>query len=131
MTDTSFTLKWSPSESDGGSSIIEYIVEMKEATSKKEFKKLGATKGDITDIPVNYLEKDHGYKFRITARNSIGTSDPYLPEETIIAGSRISKYTYPNGTSPPTPASLRFRDQVRVRQDGRNALLLARHIPAY
>jgi hypothetical protein len=102
MTDTSFTLKWSPSESDGGSSIIEYIVEMKEATSKKEFKKLGATKGDITDIPVNYLEKDHGYKFRITARNSIGTSDPYLPEETIIAGSRI--------TPPSPPINLAVSD---------------------
>lgn len=92
MSATSFTLKWLPSESDGGSQILEYIVEMKDASSKKEFKKLGSTKGDITDIPVNYLEKDHGYKFRITARNSIGISDPYLPEETIIAGSRISKY---------------------------------------
>lgn len=94
MSATSFTLNWLPSESDGGSPIIEYIVEMKDVASKKDFKKLGSTKGDITDIPVNYLEKDHGYKFRITARNAIGISDPYLPEETIIAGSRISKYFY-------------------------------------
>ncbi|KAJ8952456.1 hypothetical protein NQ314_007532 [Rhamnusium bicolor] len=89
MSDTSFTIQWQPSESDGGSPIIEYIVDMKEATSKKGFKKVGATKGDITDIPINYLDKGHGYKFRITARNSIGISDPYLPEDTVVAGSRI------------------------------------------
>lgn len=92
MTDTSFTIQWQSSENDGGSPIIEYIVEMKEATSKKAFKKLGSTKGNVTDIAVNYLEKGHGYKFRITARNAIGVSDPFLPEEAIVAGSRISKY---------------------------------------
>lgn len=93
MSSTSFTLKWVPSESDGGSPIIEYIVEIREAKTKKDFKKIGATKGDITNIPVNYLEKDHGYQFRITARNVIGLSEPYSPEDTIVAGSRISKYT--------------------------------------
>lgn len=92
MSATSFTIQWQPSESDGGAPIIEYIVEIKEAKSKKEFKKFGATKGDVTNIPINYLEKDKGYNFRITARNAIGVSDPYLPEETVVAGSRISKY---------------------------------------
>lgn len=92
MSATSFTLKWVASEFDGGSPIIEYIVEMKETKTMKEFKKVGATKGDVTDYPVNYLEKDHGYQFRITARNCIGLSDPYAPEDLIVAGSRISKY---------------------------------------
>lgn len=90
MSATSFTLQWQPSENDGGSPILEYIVEIKEAKSKKDFKKIGASKGDVTDLPVNYLEKDHGYKFRITARNAIGVSEPYLPEDVIVAGSRIS-----------------------------------------
>lgn len=91
MTDTSFTIQWQPSESDGGSPITEYIVEMKDSTSKKAFKKLGFTKGTETSFAINYLEKGHGYKFRITAKNVIGISEPYLPEETIVAGSRISK----------------------------------------
>lgn len=90
MTSTSFSIKWQPSASDGGSPILEYIVEMKEASSKN-FKKLGSTKGSVTDIAVNYLEKDHGYQFKITARNAIGVSEPYLPEDTIVAGSRLSK----------------------------------------
>lgn len=91
MSDTSFSIKWQPSASDGGSAITEYIVEMKEYESKKTFKKIGSTKGDVTDIPVNYLEKGHSYIFKITAKNAIGISEPYLPEEAITAGSRLSK----------------------------------------
>lgn len=90
MSSTSFSIKWQASASDGGSPILEYIVEIKEASSKT-FKKLGSTKGNVTDIAVNYLEKDHGYQFKITARNAIGISEPYLPEDTIVAGSRLSK----------------------------------------
>lgn len=90
MTSTSFSIKWQACASDGGSPILEYIVEIKEASSKN-FKKVGSTKGGVTDIAINYLEKDHGYQFRITARNSIGVSEPFLPEDTIVAGSRLSK----------------------------------------
>lgn len=91
MTATSFSIKWQASISDGGSTIIEYIVEIKDTTSKKSFKKVGSTKGDVTEIPVNYLEKDHAYLFKIVARNAIGSSEPYIPEAPIVAGSRISK----------------------------------------
>lgn len=90
MTDTSFTLSWQPSAKDGGSPIIEYIVEMREST-KTEFKKIGATKEGKTFISVNYLEKDHSYRFRITARNEVGLSEPYEPSDSITAGSRLSK----------------------------------------
>lgn len=90
MTSTSFSIKWQPSASDGGCPILEYIVEIKESTSQT-FKKLGSTKGNVTNFAVNYLEKDRGYNFRITARNAGGVSEPFLPEDTIIAGSRLSK----------------------------------------
>lgn len=113
MSATSFTLQWKSSENDGGSPILEYIVEIKEAKSKKEFKKMGATKGDITDIAVNYLEKDHGYMFRITARNAIGISEPYLPEDVIVAGSRISTYLSCNKFNL-TIAALRFLIQFAI-----------------
>lgn len=91
MTATSFTIKWQESASDGGSPILEYIVEMKEA-DKTFFKKLGATKGRVTEFAINYLEKDHGYNFKITARNEVGFSEPFIPEDTITAGARISKH---------------------------------------
>ncbi|CAH1179306.1 unnamed protein product [Phaedon cochleariae] len=102
MSDTSFTITWQASESDGGSPIIEYIVEMKEAKTKNVFKKIGATKEGATNIAVNYLEKGHGYKFRITARNAIGISDPYLPEDAIVAGSRM--------TPPSPPVNLKIKN---------------------
>lgn len=93
MTATSFTLKWQPSEFDGGSPIIEYIVEMKEE-KQTEYKKIGATKGSITNIAINYLLKDHGYNFKITARNSVGLSQPFIPTDTVVAGSRISESNF-------------------------------------
>lgn len=88
MSDTSFTLCWQPSLSNGGSEIIEYIVEIRES-KQKDFKKLGSTKGN-TDISVNYLEKGHQYFFRIVARNAVGLSEPYVPDEPIVAGARLT-----------------------------------------
>lgn len=90
MTATSFTIKWQASSSDGGSPIIEYIVEMKES-NRRVYRKLGSTKGAVTNFAVNYLETGQGYNFKITAKNSIGLSEPFIPDDTIIAGSRLSK----------------------------------------
>lgn len=92
MTATSFTLKWLPSESDGGSKILEYIVEIREAEAK-EWKKIGASKEDITELPISNLKTSVAYNFKITARNKIGLSEPFMPEDKIIAGQRLSTYT--------------------------------------
>ena len=103
MTATSFTISWQPSSSDGGSSIIEYIVEIKEA-NRRVYKKLGATRGAVTNFAVNYLEKDQGYNFKIIARNAIGLSEPFLPDDTITAGARI--------TTPSPPRNLKVTEST-------------------
>lgn len=90
MTDTSFTLTWKPSEKDGGSRIIEYIIEIRES-NKKVWKTLSITPFDQTSIFVQKLVKDQGYHFRISARNKMGTSDPLITDEKIVAGRQISK----------------------------------------
>lgn len=95
MTKTSFTIKWQVPEDDGGSPITEYIIEMKE-TSKKTWQKIGTTKEDITYIGVSELKTDVSYDFRITAKNKIGAGPPYVSEEPIIAGKRLTP------PSPPT-----------------------------
>lgn len=95
MTATSFTLKWQPSEYDGGSKIIEYVVEMREDGTTR-WKKIGASKGDTTDIPVSNLKKDQAYYFKIYARNEIGMSDAFMPEDKIVAGQRLSKLIMKN-----------------------------------
>ncbi len=91
MTDTSFTLTWKPSEKDGGSRIIEYIVEIRES-NKKVWKMLSITSFDTTSVYVQKLVKDQGYHFRITSRNKIGTSDALITDNKIIAGRQISEY---------------------------------------
>lgn len=93
MTDTSFTLTWKPSEKDGGSRIIEYIVEMRES-NKKVWKSISITQFDVTSVFVQKLVKDQGYHFRITARNKIGSSEALMSDDQIIAGRQISKFNY-------------------------------------
>lgn len=94
MTETAFIVAWQPSESDGGSPILEYIVERKEV-DKKAWKKVGSTTGEITHIEVTELKHNTSYNFRITARNDIGLSAPFTPEEPVTAGKRISAPSTP------------------------------------
>ncbi|KAG5677714.1 hypothetical protein PVAND_007446 [Polypedilum vanderplanki] len=89
MTDTSFTLTWKPSEKDGGSRLIEYIVEIRES-NKKVWRMLSITSFDQTSIFVQKLVKDQGYHFRITARNKIGISDPLITDDKIVSGRQIT-----------------------------------------
>ena len=63
MTDTSVTIKWHEPESNGGSVIIEYLVERKEVT-KKAWQKVGSTTSEITHIEVTALKVK--YKFKNT-----------------------------------------------------------------
>ena len=48
-------------------------------------------KGENTFMGVSDLKTDTSYDFRITAKNKIGTGPPYVSEEPIIAGKRLSK----------------------------------------
>lgn len=92
MSDSSLTLAWKASEKDGGSKIIEYIVEIKE-TNQQTWKRCGTTNGDCTNIHIEKLVKDMSYEFRICARNEAGTSSYLETEDKIIVGGKISKYT--------------------------------------
>ena len=52
---------------------------------------VGVTTAEETSIEVTGLKVNTSYHFRVTARNDIGHSHPYAPEEPITAGKRISK----------------------------------------
>lgn len=92
MAETSFTLMWQPPEHDGGSKIIDYIVEIKENT-KKVWRNIGNTVGNTTSLLIESLVKNEAYDFRIMARNKVGISLPLLSEESITAGKKKSKYS--------------------------------------
>ncbi|KFB36534.1 hypothetical protein ZHAS_00003679 [Anopheles sinensis] len=99
MTSSSFTIMWQPSESNGGSKITEYIVEVKEA-KKKVWKVVGTTSASETSLLIENLSMNKAYDFKITAKNKVGTSQPLQTEESIVAGKEI--------TPPSAPRNLRI-----------------------
>lgn len=93
MSETSFTLSWEPSQSDGGSEIIEYIVELKE-TKKTNWTVFGSSAGNVTNLVITKLLKDVSYDFRICARNEAGNSLYLVSEGEIVIGQKTSKFPY-------------------------------------
>lgn len=96
MTDTSFTLSWNEPSSDGGSPIIEYIVEKKEV-GRKAWQRVGTTDSKSLSMEVSSLKKSTAYHFRISCRNNVGTSLPFSPEEPIMPGAQIRPPSAPIG----------------------------------
>jgi titin len=74
-------LAWAPPESDGGSPITNYIVEMKkkgEAKWSRVNKKDTVTEPEFT---VPSLKEETDYEFRVTAENKAGPGAPSKPSE--------------------------------------------------
>lgn len=91
MNDTSFTLSWEVPESDGGSKITEYIVEIKEFQETK-YRLFGSTNGNTPNIRITNVVKSKAYTFRIYAKNEIGTSEA-LETDKIVVTKKISMYS--------------------------------------
>lgn len=76
------SLKWNPPEDDGGVPIENYLVE-KLDTETGRWVPAGRTKEPKIDL--NNLEPGHEYKFRVSAVNAEGVSEPLEAEQTIVA----------------------------------------------
>uniref|UniRef100_T1JH06 Titin n=1 Tax=Strigamia maritima TaxID=126957 RepID=T1JH06_STRMM len=96
MDDTSFTLRWNPPDSNGGSPLVEYLVERREI-GKKAWQRVGTTDVHTLNIEVTGLKKDTAYHFRVSATNKVGTGPPLAPEEPIIAGKKTTPPSPPTG----------------------------------
>ena len=72
---TTATVTWTPPQSDGGSRITGYIVEMKETMSTRWVK---STKEsfELTHLTVENLTEGREYEFRVSACNMAGTGQP-------------------------------------------------------
>ena len=68
-------LRWGPSQDDGGKSIINYRVEMKEKGAGN-WVHYGDTKPHITECIVEGLRESQNYSFRVKAINEEGESPP-------------------------------------------------------
>lgn len=86
-------LSWQVPEKDGGSKIIEYVVEYKKVT-EKTWKFVGTSDGIETHIFVKKLKRDTSYHFKICARNEVGLSLPLLTEDEITIDNLISAYNH-------------------------------------
>ncbi|XP_059620360.1 titin-like [Phlebotomus argentipes] len=101
MEDTCCTIIWQASEYDGGSPIIEYIIEIKE-TNETTYKTVGSTYSECTTLLIENLVKGNVYDVRISARNEIGQSGYLESSQTFTAGQKL----YP----PSCPRNLRCID---------------------
>lgn len=90
MAKDSLIISWQAPEKDGGSKILDYIIEMREKT-KDEWTYVDTTAGNETYIHIKKLKQKTKYTFKICARNEAGVSPPLITDEPIIIGDQISK----------------------------------------
>ncbi|CAF0817484.1 unnamed protein product, partial [Didymodactylos carnosus] len=95
-------LQWKPPKSDGNSPISNYIIE-KFDTKKGDWQKVSS----FCRVPfyeVVGLNEGTEYKFRVTAENAIGQSEPLESEKSIVAKKPFS--------APQGPCNLEVRNQT-------------------
>jgi len=86
--DGTMVLRWAASEVDGGSAITEYIVERREV-GKKSWKQVGSSTSNNTYLEIKGLKKNCSFNFRISAKNVVGLSQPFIVEETVTTKAEV------------------------------------------
>lgn len=81
VTDTSADLAWKPPESDGGTPLTSYIIEVRPET-RSTWTKTGSVGPDTTTFTVPDLRVGTEYHFRVIAVNAEGESTPLEGKET-------------------------------------------------
>jgi len=96
VTKTSAKLKWKKPEDDGGCPIKEYEVEKMDVATGK-WVRVGRVPGDrpFPELDVTGLTPGAEYKFRVTAVNDEGDSEPLVTEKATIAKNPYGKLRPP------------------------------------
>lgn len=94
VTATSAKVKWEKPEDDGGVPIKEYEIE-KLDTKTGKWVRVGKIPGNspLTEFEVTGLNPGSEYKFRVTAVNDEGDSEPLESERGIIAKNPYGRST--------------------------------------
>lgn len=87
-------ISWRKPASDGGSPITDYIVERQEMPSAS-WSKVASASSTKLSAKINYLIHGKEYRFRVSARNKVGTSAPTTGAATVMKSpfnGRFHKY---------------------------------------
>ena len=90
VTDCSADLQWKAPDSDGGSPLTSYIIEMR-PDSRSTWTKAGSVDGTTNNFTVPDLKVDTEYHFRVSAVNAEGQSAPLEGKETAKPTKKISE----------------------------------------
>ena len=84
VTKDTATLTWTPPEKDGGSPVINYIIEYKPTRASKWI----SASHNITVVDTTFKVKDltegMEYEFRVLAENKAGVSKPSAPTKVVV-----------------------------------------------
>lgn len=94
MTKNGCKLKWKKPADDGGTPIREYEVEKMDVATGKWVRvgKIPGDRGDEPEMFITGLEPGAEYKFRVTAVNDEGDSEPLTTKGSIIAKNPYGMY---------------------------------------
>lgn len=90
VTNTTAKLKWQVPEDDGGAPIKEYEIEKMDVKTGK-WVRCGKVPGDKLEFDVTGLNPGGEYKFRVSAINDEGDSEPLETEKSVIAKNPFGK----------------------------------------
>lgn len=93
VTENSADLKWNPPESDGGTPLISYIIEVR-PDSRSTWNKAGTVDKTATTFTVPNLLEGTEYHFRVIAVNAEGQSTPLEGFDTAKPTKKISEYQF-------------------------------------
>ncbi|KAK7507540.1 hypothetical protein BaRGS_00001475, partial [Batillaria attramentaria] len=99
VTETTADLTWKPPESDGGTPLTSYIIEVR-PESRSTWTKAGSVDGTTTSFTVPDLKDGQEYHFRVIAVNAEGQSPPLEAKDTAKPVKKI--------TPPGPPTNLRI-----------------------
>ena len=85
----SVVITWKPSDSDGGSPITGYYIEMREAP-KSSWKRVATVGPDVTTYNVPNMKEKEEHFFRVYAENKVGQSDA-LTSDGVTVKSKFGK----------------------------------------
>ncbi len=90
VTNVSVKLNWTAPESDGGSKVTGYIIEMKD-THKERWHRANRIPTKNLELVVQDLVENTEYEFRVLAQNKVGLSEPSGPSMRVVAKLPYSK----------------------------------------